>query len=108
LLAAADIIVLPSIWEGSPLAAQEAVRAGRPLIATAVGGIPTLLGDGAELIEPEDEKALAAAIGRVLDDPAHAAQLADRARAAAVRLPSETAVSQSVARCYEGLLGRVG
>ncbi|HVX42674.1 MAG TPA: glycosyltransferase family 4 protein [Mycobacteriales bacterium] len=108
LLAAADAIVLPSIWEGSPLAAQEAVRAGTPLIATAVGGVPTLIGDGADLIEPGDEKALAAAIGRVLDDPDYAAQLADRARAAAGRLPTEAAVSESVARCYDELLGRVG
>lgn len=46
LLAAADIAVVPSVWEGQPLIVQEILRAGRPLVATRVGGIPQLVGTG--------------------------------------------------------------
>ncbi len=49
LLAAADLVVLPSQWEARSLAAQEALLAGRPLVATAVGGLPKLLGAGADV-----------------------------------------------------------
>ena len=45
LLAAADVVVVPSTWEGQPLVVQEALRAGRPLVATRVGGIPELTGE---------------------------------------------------------------
>ncbi|NUK28282.1 glycosyltransferase family 4 protein, partial [Streptomyces lunaelactis] len=49
LLAAADVAVLPSRWEARSLLAQEALRLGVPLVATAVGGVPELVGDAAEL-----------------------------------------------------------
>src|SRR5664279_3135952 len=62
LLAAADVVVLPSRWEARALAAQEALRAGRPLVATAVGGLPALLGNAAVLVPPDDPAALAAAV----------------------------------------------
>src|SRR5262249_58283651 len=42
LLAAADVVVVPSRWEGQPLIVQEALRAGRPLVASRTGGIPHL------------------------------------------------------------------
>ncbi|HEX6469605.1 MAG TPA: glycosyltransferase family 4 protein [Streptosporangiaceae bacterium] len=44
LLAAADVAVMTSLWEGQPLILQEILRAGRPLVATRVGGVPMLLG----------------------------------------------------------------
>ncbi|NUK90002.1 glycosyltransferase family 4 protein, partial [Streptomyces lunaelactis] len=50
LLAAADVAVLPSRWEARSLLAQEALRLGVPLVATAVGGVPELVGDAAELL----------------------------------------------------------
>ncbi|MDP9396228.1 MAG: glycosyltransferase family 4 protein, partial [Actinomycetota bacterium] len=52
LLAAADVVVLTSDWEARALVAQEALRAGVPLVATAVGGVPELVGDAAELVRP--------------------------------------------------------
>ena len=45
LLAAADVVVVPSRWEGQPLIVQEALRAGRPLVASRTGGIPDLTGE---------------------------------------------------------------
>ena len=46
------------VWEARSLTAQEALRAGRPLVATAVGGLPDLVGDGALLVPPGDPAAL--------------------------------------------------
>jgi glycosyltransferase involved in cell wall biosynthesis len=78
LLAAADLFTLPSLWEGLPLALLEAMAAGRPVVATAVGGVPYVLKDGetGRLVAPGDVPGLAAAMGDLLDDPAEARRLA--------------------------------
>jgi glycosyltransferase involved in cell wall biosynthesis len=82
LLAAAAVFVLPSRWEGQPLIVQEALRAGAPIVATRVGGIPDLVGgDAAVLVAPGDAPGLAAAVRAVLAD----ASLANRLRVAAAR-----------------------
>ncbi len=102
LLAAADVVVVPSIWEGQPLIVQETLRAGRPLVATRAGGIAELTGDDAALlVPPGDPGALAAAVTRLLDDPAAAARLAAAARARAALLPSETAAVDQVLSLYQ-------
>lgn len=99
LLAAADVVVVPSRWEGQPLIVQEALRAGRPLVASRAGGIPGLTGeDAAVLVPPGDAAALAAAVLTVLDDPGLAARLSEAARARAAALPGEaTAVDAALA-----------
>lgn len=90
LLAAADVIAVPSRWEGQPLIVQEALRAGRPLVASRVGGIPDLTGEDAALLVPSDNPGrLASAILAVLDDPALASALGAAAVARAGALPSE-------------------
>ncbi len=79
LIASALACVLPPLWpEPLPLAALEAMACGRPLIVSAVGGLPDLVRDGENglLVPPNDPDALAAAMGRLLDDPALAQQLA--------------------------------
>ncbi len=102
LLAAADVVVVPSTWEGQPLIVQEALRAGRPLVATSVGGITGLTGDdGAVLVPPGDAEALGAAVIGLLDDPGAAARLAAAARARAALLPTETAAVDQVLRLYQ-------
>ncbi len=104
LLAAADVVAVPSAWEGQPLIVQEALRAGRPLVASRVGGIPDLTGpDGAVLVPPGDPWALAAAVIRVLDDgPAAAAQAAG-ALARAALLPTEDMAIEQVLSIYHDL-----
>ena len=104
LLAAADVVAVPSAWEGQPLIVQEALRAGRPLVASRVGGIPDLTGpDGAVLVPPGDPWALAAAVTRVLDDgPAAAAQAAG-ALARAALLPTEDMAIEQVLSIYHDL-----
>jgi glycosyltransferase involved in cell wall biosynthesis len=82
LLAAADLVVLPSISEGLPLAAVEALAAARPIIATETGGTPEVVLDGQTglLVQPNDSAALAAAMHRVLSDPALARRLGTNGR----------------------------
>ncbi len=100
LLAAADVVVLPSVWEARSLTAQEALRAGRPLVATAVGGVPDLVRDGAVLVPPGDAVALAAAVRRLLDDPVEAAAVAARGLAVSQTWPDEADTVAQVAAVY--------
>jgi glycosyltransferase involved in cell wall biosynthesis len=99
LLAAADVFVVPSRWEGQPLVLQEALRAGAPIVATRAGGIPGLTGDDAALLVPPDDPArLAAAVRSVLADPALAARLRAAARRRAGELPTpDDAVAAALA-----------
>ena len=71
ILAALDVFVLPSLWEGMPNAVLEAMAAGLPVVATAVGGIPELVVDGVTglLVPPHAPISLAEAIVRLLDAP---------------------------------------
>jgi glycosyltransferase involved in cell wall biosynthesis len=92
LLAAADVFVLPSVWEGQALILQEALRAGVPVVATRVGGNPELTGeDAAILVPPGDAQRLAEAVRAVLGDPALAARLRKAAAVRARALPDEDA-----------------
>jgi glycosyltransferase involved in cell wall biosynthesis len=104
LLAAAAVVVLPSVWEARSLTAQEALRAGRPLVATAVGGVPELVRDGAVLVPPGDPAALADAVRRLLDDPAEAAAVAARGSAVAAGWPDQDDTVDQVAAVYAELL----
>jgi glycosyltransferase involved in cell wall biosynthesis len=82
-VAAADAFALSSVWEGVPLAAQEAILLGTPVIATAVGGMSELVVDGesGRLVAAGDHAALAAAIDDVLGSPQVAQARASIARA---------------------------
>jgi glycosyltransferase involved in cell wall biosynthesis len=105
LLAAADLCVLPSRWEGSPFTGQEALRAGTPLVATRAGGMPDLFGDAAALVPLGDAEALADAVVRVLTDPGHAAALAEAGPRRAATWPDEAAAGRRLAAIYRELLG---
>ncbi|MGA2184822.1 MAG: glycosyltransferase family 4 protein [Bryobacteraceae bacterium] len=78
----ANLAVLSSRTEGSPNAVLEAMAAGVPLVATAVGGVPEIAthGETALLVKPGDAHALAEAMGRLLEDRQLASGLAARAR----------------------------
>jgi glycosyltransferase involved in cell wall biosynthesis len=104
LLAAADVFALPSRWEGQPLILQEAMRAGRPIVATDVGGVRDLTGDEAALlVAPDDPDALAASIVKVLDDPGLASRMGKAAASQAAALPTESEAVASVIDLYRQL-----
>lgn len=87
-LSAIDLYALPSLWEGLPLALLEALAAGKPIVATRVGGNPEIVEEGVHgcLVPPRDEAALADAILRVRADEALLANAAERSRAHFERL----------------------
>ena len=82
LVAAMDVLVLSSRFEGMPLAVLEWMAAAKPIVASRVGGIPSMVEDEQEalLVPPRDHAAFAQAIGRLLDDPAERQRLGDAAR----------------------------
>lgn len=82
LFAAADVVVLPSLYEGLPLVAIEALAAARPLVATEVDGTPEVVTNEKTglLVAPANPVALAAAIERVFDNPELASRLASSGR----------------------------
>jgi glycosyltransferase involved in cell wall biosynthesis len=63
-LSAIDIFIMPSLWEGQPIALLEALAIGKPCIASAVDGIPEIIVDGANgyLVSPKDVESLARAM----------------------------------------------
>lgn len=93
------------MWEARSLTAQEALRAGRPLVACDVGGIRSLVGNGAVLVPPGDPRALGEAVRRLLDDPAEASAVAARGAAVAGTWPTEQDTVEQVASVYRELLG---
>lgn len=103
LLAAADLALLPSRWEGRSPTAQEALRAGVPLVATAVGGTPELVGEAAELVPYGDAGALARAVVRLIEDPGERARLAEAGRAQAADWPTEDDTTAHVLSVYDEL-----
>jgi glycosyltransferase involved in cell wall biosynthesis len=80
-----DVGVLPSFTEGLPVTLLEMMAAGRPVVATSVGGIPEALADGESgwLVPPGDPPALATRLGRTLDDPSGRSRVAANARGVA-------------------------
>jgi glycosyltransferase involved in cell wall biosynthesis len=77
-----DMLVLPSLNEGMGRVLVEAMAAGKPVVASRVGGIPDLVRDGETgyLVPPADEKALADGIKMLLDDPERAKQMGQQGK----------------------------
>lgn len=103
LLAAADVAVLPSRWEARSPLAQEALRMGVPLVATAVGGVPELVGEAGVLVPYGDAGALASAVAELLGDPGRRGALALAGRAQAMTWPSEDDTVAQVLSVYDEL-----
>jgi glycosyltransferase involved in cell wall biosynthesis len=103
LLAAADLAVVTSVWEARQLFAQEALRAGVPLVATTVGGLPELVGDAAVLVPAGDVDALDRAVRELLDDPAARARYARAGEAQASLWPTSAQTVAQVQAVYAEL-----
>ena len=82
LMSAADIFVLPSLWEGLPLVLLEAMAAGLPVVANRIPGVAEIVGDEREgvLVEPGRPQDLAGALTRLVRDPASRLRLGGAGR----------------------------
>lgn len=105
LLQAADVYVLTSRWEARALVLQEAMAAGCPVVATAVGGVPELVGDAAVLVPAGAADAVADEVGRLVEDEKLRAELSERARVVAATWPGEAETARHVAQVYRELAG---
>ncbi len=70
-LSAIDVFIMPSLWEGQPIALLEALAIGKPCIASAVDGIPEIIvdGDNGYLVNPKDVESLTRAMDLAIEDP---------------------------------------
>jgi glycosyltransferase involved in cell wall biosynthesis len=107
LLGAIDVLCLPSLYEGTPLALFEAMAAGKAIVATAVDGNAEVLEDGRTglLVPARDPAALAQAVLRVLEAPTLRARLGAAARQASRDYDIETTVRRLEALYDEVLAG---
>jgi len=97
-----DIVVFPSLWEGTPLTAFEALAMGKPIVSTDADGLLDVLvhGRDALVVPKRDAAALAGAITTLIDQPALAASLAEGARATGQRYDIAAFV-RKMERLYE-------
>jgi glycosyltransferase involved in cell wall biosynthesis len=107
---AADLVVLPSRWEGMALAPLEAMACGRAVVVTDVDGARESLPPGHAahcLTPPEDPAALARAIAALLADPPLRASLGERGRRHVLAAHDVRRTAEAVADLYRALLGAV-
>lgn len=105
LIARLDLFVSSSLIEGLPLVVLEAMQLARPIVATAVGGVPYALdqGEAGRLVPAADSEALASAMSALLDDSDQSKRLGERARK---RCDQEFS-ARTMAQRYADLYARV-
>src|SRR6185503_11785173 len=97
LYSGARAFVYPSLYEGFGFPVLEAMACGTPVICANTSSLPEVAGDAALLVDPTDTAALAAAIDRVLADPALCAELAAKGRAQAQKFSWERTAAETLA-----------
>jgi glycosyltransferase involved in cell wall biosynthesis len=100
LLQVAAVVLVPSRWEGQPLSVQEALRAGRPIVATWVGGVPDMVRDAALLVRPGDAEAMRGELAGLLGDDGLAVRLSEASARRGSELPGETDALEAVLGIY--------
>jgi glycosyltransferase involved in cell wall biosynthesis len=108
LLASCDVCVLPSLYEGLPLAALEAMASRKPVVATRIGGTDEAVVDGENglLVPARDPSALAAALNALLEDPERARNMGAAGRERVARLFSTERIVAGVSAVYEEILAK--
>jgi glycosyltransferase involved in cell wall biosynthesis len=110
ILATFDVAVLPSYFEGMGRVLLEAMAMEKPVVGTAVGGIPDLIEQGLNgyLVSPGSEKELAAAVLKILDDKNLALQMGQAGRRKMTDPFSAESMVQSIENVYRELLKKKG
>lgn len=105
ILAALDVVTLSSLWEGLPVALLEAMAMEKPVVATAVGGVPDVVHDGHNglLVPAGDPDELARGLLRVLRDPVAARRMGQQAREAVRRRYTTDSMHQRIFALYRSL-----
>ncbi len=105
LLGAADVFALASLWEGNPLSVMEAMAAGLPVVATAVGGVPELIehGQSGFITEPGDTESFADALLNVARDRAVLRSFGE----AAAKRAREKFDHRQMVQAYDELYGKL-
>lgn len=107
--AASDLVALTSDNEGTPVCLIEAQAASRPVVATRVGGVATVVLDGQSgRVVEKDADALAAAVGELIDDPERSAAFGERGRAHALSSFSIERLVSDIHDLYSRLLAETG
>jgi len=110
ILAASDIFVLSTNWEGLPRSIIEAMMAGLPVVATRVGGVPELVEDGVTglLVPPKDPDALAEALQKLIADPELRRRMGEAGREKALKEFTLDRMLRETEKVYEGVLENTG
>jgi len=105
ILNAADVFVLSSDYEGNPLSVMEAMAAGKPMICTAVGGVPELIEDGCGLlVPPRDAKVLSKAMSHMLENPNARKSMGEKSAKRAVERFDLRAMTKAYEDLYRWLI----
>ena len=106
ILAASDVLVLPSRWEGMPNVVLEAMAARKPVVAYDVEGVAEALGPAAaqQMVRPEHGEALVAKVQAILKDPAFAAELGSKNRQRVEQFFRVEAMVTAYERLYQTLI----
>jgi len=104
---ASDVVALTSDNEGTPVSLIEALAAGTPVVSTNVGGVASVVRDGQTglLASPDDERGLAEAIARLLDDAKLTERLAGEGRRHALESFTQDRLVDDLDGLYRRLLG---
>jgi len=105
ILNAADVFVLSSDYEGNPLSVMEAMAAGKPMVCTAVGGVPELVEAGCGLlVPPRDAHALSEAMSQMLDNPSVRKSMGEKSARRAVEHFDLRAMTEAYEDLYRWLI----
>ncbi len=110
ILNAADVFVLSSDYEGNPLSVMEAMAAGKPMVCTAVGGVPELVEDGkcGLLVPPRDVKDLAGAIRHMLENPEARKSMGEASARRAVERFDLRVMTEAYENLYRTVMAKSG
>jgi len=106
LLLGAELLAFASLYEGFGFPPLEAMAAGVPVVATAAGAVPEVVGDAAELVPPGDTAALAAALAKVMGDSGRRAQLVEAGQARASKFRWATSAASMVELYHDAASSR--